>query len=92
MGHGSPVPTGPRITTPGSTLSALVTGCKVWVDRPEEEPRRAEVLSIRTRPPARGVEVKEESSGMEFYLHFVNYNKVGLPSQCQIKLMPDAAS
>jgi len=85
--HRDARPEGP--TSAGSTvqLAQLVTGCKVWVERPApEEPRKAEILSIRAtriqRPPRNkdGTRVKLSEEQLrpstEYYVHYVDFNKV----------------
>lgn len=53
-------------------LSSLVTGCKVYVDRPlEKMSRKAEILATRSKKVLRG-----EESVLEYYVHFVEFNKV----------------
>lgn len=88
--HRDGKPEGP--TSAGNTvqLSQLVTGCKVWVERPApEEPRKAEILSIRStriqRPPRNkdGTRAKLTEEQMrpstEYYVHYVDFNKVRQP-------------
>jgi hypothetical protein len=69
-------------------LAQLITGCKVWVERPApEEPRKAEILSIRAtrqpRPPRNkdGTRPKLTDEQLrpttEYYVHYVDFNKVG---------------
>lgn len=85
--HRDGKPEGP--VTAGNTiqLAQLVTGCKVWVERPApEEPRKAEILSIRAtriqRPPRNkdGSRVKlteeQKRPSTEYYVHYVDFNKV----------------
>lgn len=85
--HRDSKPDGP--TSAGNTvqLSQLVTGCKVWVERPApEEPRKAEILSIRAtriqRPPRNKdgtrAQLSEEQMrpSTEYYVHYVDFNKV----------------
>lgn len=69
--------------SPGNTvqLHQLVTGCKVMVDRSmhDEDPRKAEILSIRAGKVARGrpKEGQEpERPQMQYYIHYVEFNKV----------------
>lgn len=80
-------------SSPGNTvqLHQLVTGCKVWVERPApEEPRKAEILSIRAtrqpRPPRNkdGTRPKLTDEQLrpttEYYVHYVEFNKVSRAS------------
>lgn len=69
-------------------LHQLVTGCKVFVERPApEEPRKAEILSIRQRKPPRPPRNKDGTLArpppeeapkpiLEYYIHYVEFNKV----------------
>lgn len=78
---------GPTSAANTVQLSQLVTGCKVWVERPApEEPRKAEILSIRStriqRPPrnkdgTRAALTEEQMRpSTEYYVHYVDFNKV----------------
>lgn len=75
-------------------LKAIKSGCRVWVDRPGDEARQAEVLAIREKPawasrkqggPSPSPAPSEASTSttpdedkIEYYLHYVLYNKVSV--------------
>ena len=73
----------PILTKGPHTLATIVRGCKLWVERSDEpEPRRAEILSVRERSRARTrgreagtVTPGEGESRLEYYLHYIAYNK-----------------
>ncbi|GAA96683.1 hypothetical protein E5Q_03354 [Mixia osmundae IAM 14324] len=81
----------PIVTRGTSSLSSLVKGCKVFVDRPADEARRAEILAIRDRSAraygaSRGILRGAAASGsdnselpeadrLEYYIHYVEFNK-----------------
>ncbi|KAL8293411.1 hypothetical protein RQP46_000112 [Phenoliferia psychrophenolica] len=83
-------PPKPVVSPPNTVaLSSLVTGCKVFVERPlDEQPRKAEILSIRTKLLSRAAkranrENKDKmdtdhvpvEEGLEYYVHYVEFNK-----------------
>ena len=77
----------PAVSAPNTVqLHQLVTGCKVMVERPDEEPRRAEILSIRAGRQARSGRARPggESAkpATEYYVHYVEFNKVGVIYGC----------
>lgn len=68
-------------------LSNIVSGCKVFVERPDEpQPRKAEILSIRTKKlnraalraqkDAMDVDSVPVEEKLEYYVHYVEFNKV----------------
>lgn len=76
------------------SLPSIISGCKVFVERPNEpEPRKAEILSIRTKKLSRAAKRAEAANAMdvdgekkvvqpaeelEYYVHYVEFNKVSL--------------
>ena len=81
----------PIVTQGPHTLGSIIRGCKVWVERVNEpDPRRAEILSVREKakprlrrdaasltPSVDGDvrDVEATESRLEYYLHYVAYNK-----------------
>lgn len=78
----------PVISPPNTVaLVDIASGCKVFVERPNEpDPRKAEILSIRTKKLSRAAkratlekdgdsEVAAEEQ-LEYYVHYVEFNKV----------------
>lgn len=83
-------PPKPVVSPPNTVLLVnIVSGCKVFVERPSEpEPRKAEILSIRTKKLSRAA--RKETNAMqldqtpdeeklEYYVHYVEFNKVSPP-------------
>lgn len=79
----------PVISPPNTVaLANLATGCKVFVERPSEpQPRKAEILSMRTKKLSRAarkatletdmdVDQKPADELLEYYVHYVEFNKV----------------
>jgi histone acetyltransferase HTATIP len=88
-------PPKPVISPPNTVLlKNIATGCKVFVDRPEEpQPRKAEILSIREKKLSRAarratlesgvalqdaVAAQPDEEKLEYYVHYVEFNKVGV--------------
>lgn len=82
-------PPKPVISPPNTVaLVNLVTGCKVFVERPAEPlPRKAEILSMRTKKLSRAarkatldtdmdVDKPPADELLEYYVHYVEFNKV----------------
>ena len=80
----------PVISPPNTVaLANLATGCKVFVERPSEpQPRKAEILSMRTKKLSRAarkatletdidVDQKPADELLEYYVHYVEFNKIG---------------
>lgn len=73
-------------------LKDVASGCKVFVERPNEPlPRKAEILSIRQKKLTRaerratldaGVSIEDavnaipDEEKLEYYVHYVEFNKV----------------
>ncbi|KAM0750103.1 hypothetical protein T439DRAFT_326071 [Meredithblackwellia eburnea MCA 4105] len=86
-GHGqapADPPPKPIISPPNTVLLAnVVSGCKVFVERPnEDQPRKAEILSIRTKQLSRAarksgqtLDDKKDEDKLEYYVHYVEFNK-----------------
>ncbi|ORY55728.1 acyl-CoA N-acyltransferase [Leucosporidium creatinivorum] len=85
-------PPKPVISAPNTVLLKDVSsGCKVFVERPNEpEPRKAEILSIRQKKLTRaerratldaGVSIEDavnaipDEEKLEYYVHYVEFNK-----------------
>ena len=77
-----------------------MTGCKVFVERPlEDEPRKAEVLSMRTKQLSRAAKRAQKDGSMdvdlvpveeklEYYVHYVEFNKVrSVPARACTRLV-----
>jgi histone acetyltransferase HTATIP len=68
------------ITQGPHTLGSIVRGCKLFVERPNDEPRKAEILSIRdsglARRNAEGASPSQSEGRLEYYVHYVEFNKV----------------
>lgn len=88
-------PAAPKpIISPPNTVSIdnIIAGCKVFVQKSDEE-TRAEVLSIRQvnkRYPRSAAAQSQQNgnangpeSNLEFYVHFVGWNKVSRGAACQ---------
>jgi hypothetical protein len=71
------------ITQGPHTIGSIIRGCKLFVERPDDEPRKAEILSIRDSRRSRrhndGATPTDEGEGrLEYYVHYVEFNKVCL--------------